>query len=199
GPPIGSAHSLVWPFRFPAQQHHLGAGSVVFDPATGGPAGTIDALDEEAGTLTLRRGPKLEDVPLPAALIPGGPFDTKVQQAALRRLARSVLAGDDTYPASKSILVREPFPSPLAQDDLEAARELVAGLDGRHLVIQGPPGSGKTYTGARLIAHLIGLGRRVGVTSTSHKAIHNLIAEVEKTGVTFRGLKKGDSYETVSV
>jgi uncharacterized protein len=85
------------------------------------------------------------------------------------------------------------------QDDLDAAKELVANLGGRHLVIQGPPGSGKTYTGARLIAHLIGLGRRVGVTSTSHKAIHNLIDEVEKTGVQFRGLKKGDSYESAHV
>ncbi|HEY3181500.1 MAG TPA: TM0106 family RecB-like putative nuclease [Gaiellaceae bacterium] len=199
GPPIGSGKSLVWPFTFPAQQHHLDEGDAVFDPATGGPAGTIDALDEEAGTLLLRRGPKLEDVPLPAALIPGGPFKTPEQQAALRRLARSVLAGEQSYLASKSILVREPFASPLPQDDLDAAKELVAGLGERHLVIQGPPGSGKTYTGARLIAHLIGLGRRVGVTSTSHKAIHNLVAEVERTGVRFRGLKKGDSYESASV
>ncbi len=199
GLPVASADSMVWPFSFPAQQHHLGPGSAVLDPATGGPAGRIEALDEEAGTLLLRRGPSLEDVPLPTALIPGGPYNTNVQQKALRRLARSALAGDDTYPACKSVLVREPFPYPLPQDDLEAAKALVAGLGGRHLVIQGPPGSGKTYTAARLIAHLIGLGRRVGVTSTSHKAIHNLIAEVEKTGVSFRGLKKGDSYETASV
>ena len=89
GPPIGSAQSLVWPFTFPAQQHHLGEGSAVYDPATGGSAGSIERLDEEAGTLWLRRGPKLEDVPLPAALIPGGPYDTKVQRAALRRIARS--------------------------------------------------------------------------------------------------------------
>src|SRR5205085_1123387 len=80
GQPVGAAHSLVWPFTFPAQEHHLAAGDGVFDPATGGPAGKIEALDEEAGTLSLRRGPKLEDVPLPAALIPGGPYDTKVQQ-----------------------------------------------------------------------------------------------------------------------
>src|SRR5205823_3865357 len=93
GPPVGSGGSLVWPFRFPAQQHHLGEGDGVYDPATGGPAGKIEALDEEAGTLSLRRGPTLEDAPLPAALIPGGPYDTRVQQAALRRLARSVLAG----------------------------------------------------------------------------------------------------------
>jgi predicted RecB family nuclease len=199
GPAIGSGQSLVYPFTFPAQQHHLGPGDSVWDPATGGPAGKIESLDEEAGTLSLRRGPKLDEVPLPAALIPGGPYDTKVHQAALRRLARSVLAGDPSYAAAKSILVRLPFPAPLPQDDLEAAKELVAGLDGRHLVIQGPPGAGKTYTAAHLIAHLIGLGRRVGVTSTSHKAIHNLIAEVEKTGVAFRGLKKGDSYESARV
>jgi predicted RecB family nuclease len=199
GPPIGSAHSLVYPFSFAAQQHHLGPGSEVFDPATGGPAGNLDALDDEAGTLLLRRGPKLEDVPLPAALIPGGAYLTPEQQAALRRLARSVLAGEQTYLAAKSIFVREPFVAALPQDDLEAAKEIVAGLDGRHLVIQGPPGSGKTYTGARLIAHLMSLGRRVGVTSTSHKAIHNLIAEVENTGVPFQGLKKGDTYETAFV
>jgi predicted RecB family nuclease len=199
GPAIGSGQSLVHPFSFPAQQHHLGPGSDVFDPATGRSAGKVETLDDEAGTLSLRRGPVLDDVPLPAALIPGGPYDTRVQQAALRRLARSVLAGDGTYLAAKSILVREPFAAPLRQDDLEAAKALVAGLTGRHLVIQGPPGSGKTYAGARLIAHLIGLGRRVGVTSTSHKAIHNLLVEVEKTGVAFRGLKKGDSYESASV
>jgi predicted RecB family nuclease len=199
GPPIGSAHSLVYPFSFPAQQHHLGPGSEVFDPATGESAGNIGALDDEAGTLSLRRGPKLEDAPMPAALIPGGAYLTPEQQAALRRLARSVLAGERTYLASKSILVREPFVAALPQDDLEAAKEILAGLDGRHLVLQGPPGSGKTYTGARLIAHLMSLGRRVGVTSTSHKAMHNLIAEVEKTGVRFRGLKKGDSYESAFV
>ncbi len=181
GPPIGSAHSLVYPFSFPAQQHHLGSGSEVFDPTTGGPAGNIDALDDEAGTLLLRRGPKLDDVPLPAALIPGGAYLTPEQQGALRRLARSVLGGEQTYLASKSILVREPFVAPLPQDDLEAAKEIVAGLDGRHL------------------AHLMSLGRRVGVTSTSHKAIHNLITEVEKTGMRFRGLKKGDSYESAFV
>jgi uncharacterized protein len=199
GPPIGSGHSLVWPFTFPEQQHHLGEGDSVYDPATGGPAGQIDGLDEEEGTLRLRRGPSLEDVPLPAALIPGGPYTTPEQRAALRRVARSVLRGSDAYSASKSMLVREPFPEALPQDDLEAAKDLVAGLDGRHLVIQGPPGSGKTYTGARLIVRLMQLGRRVGLTAQSHKAIHNLIDEVERAaheeGFEFRGLKKGDSYE----
>jgi predicted RecB family nuclease len=199
GPPTGSGQSLVWPFTFPEQQHHLGPGDNVYDPATGGSAGTIDALDDDQGTLRLRRGPSLEEVPMPEALIPGGPFNTNAQRAALRRLARSFLAGAPTYSASKSILVRTPFPAPLPQDDLDAAKRLVAALDGRHLVIQGPPGTGKTYTGARLIVHLMRLGRRVGVTAQSHKVIGNLIAEVERAareeGFTFRGLKKGDDYD----
>ena len=50
----------------------------------------------------------------------------------------------------------------------------------QHLFIQGPPGSGKTYKGARVIVELIARGKRVGVTSTSHKAIHNLLHKVEE-------------------
>jgi predicted RecB family nuclease len=199
GPPIGSGQSLVWPFTFPEQQHHLSPGDAVFDPASGDSAGAIDELDEEAGTLRLRRGPSLEDVPLPESIIPGGPYQTPEQRAALRRLARSVLARDARYRAAKSILDREAFPAALPQDDLDAAKDLVAGLDGRHLVIQGPPGTGKTYTGARLLVRLMSLGRRVGVTAQSHKSIHNLIDEVERAarevGFVFRGLKKGDPYE----
>ena len=36
---------------------------------------------------------------------------------------------------------------------------IVDGLDGSYLVIQGPPGSGKTYPGARLIVPLIAAGQ----------------------------------------
>ncbi|HEY4439710.1 MAG TPA: DEAD/DEAH box helicase, partial [Candidatus Elarobacter sp.] len=62
------------------------------------------------------------------------------------------------------------------------------------LVVQGPPGSGKTYTGAHVIADLLAAGKRVGVTSTSHHAIHNLLHGIEEVvaerGRSFRGVKK---------
>ena len=170
----------------------------MFDPSTGGPGGAIENLSEEEGTLWLRRGPTLEDAPMPDALIPGGPYNTKTQQAALRRLARSVLGGEPSFAASKSILVREPFPAPLPQDDLGAAKEIVAGLDGGHLVIQGPPGTGKTYTRrAPDHAPACGTGGEVGVTAQSHKVIHNLLDAVERgrgarRGCEFRGVKYGD-------
>ena len=66
----------------------------------------------------------------------------------------------------------------------------------RSFMFLASPGSGKTYTGARLIVSLIAAGKRVGVSALSHKAINNLLTEVEKVavaeGVTFRGLKKGE-------
>jgi uncharacterized protein len=70
----------------------------------------------------------------------------------------------------------------------------VADLDQSYLFIQGPPGSGKTWTGARMIVALIAMGKRIGVTAISHKAIHNLLREVERVAgaerVQFRGIKK---------
>ncbi len=48
-------------------------------------------------------------------------------------------------------------------------------LDNSYLVIQGPPGAGKTYTGKHAIAELVKSGARVGISSNSHKAINNLL------------------------
>ena len=124
-------------------------------------------------------------------------YNTPEQEDALMRLGRSLLAGDRRYPALESILRREPFDRPVQTSDLDEMKELVLSLDDRHLVIQGPPGSGKTWTSGRLIAHLIANGKRVGVASTSHKAIHNLLdAVVEdaaaELGLDFDGLQEGE-------
>ena len=195
--PVKRHQSLVHAFTYPVQEHKLEAGDDVFDPATGKKAGKILELDDAVGRLTLVRGPTLEEVPLPRALIPGGPYDTKPQREALARLARSLLDGTRRYPALEGILARE---RPRAgreivqTPDLEEMKRLVLDLDESHLVVQGPPGSGKTWTGARLIVRLLDERKRVGVTATSHKAIHNLLAEVERVAaaerVDFKGLKK---------
>jgi predicted RecB family nuclease len=197
--PVGEswpeARSHVHVLTYPAQEHKLRVGDAPRDLATGGgPAGTIVALDREARLLELRRGPSLDGVALPGALIPGNPYGTDVQEEALERLGRSLLAGDRRYPALESVLTRESFPQPVQTDDLDAMKQLARSLDGRQLVIQGPPGSGKTWTAGRLIADLIGAGKTVGVASTSHKAIHNLLGEVEtaagELGIAFDGRKK---------
>jgi uncharacterized protein len=204
GPPTADRKSRVYPLTFPVQQHKFRPGDSPYDPATKKGAGTIVALDDIAGTLALKRGPKLSDVPLPRALIPGGPYKTDAQRDALARFARSMLADDARYPAVRDILARTPprvrgreSGSDIQTIDIVEQRALTLALESSYLFIQGPPGTGKTWTGARLITELMRNGRRVGVTATSHKAIHNLLDEVERAakeeGLRFRGLKKCSS------
>lgn len=77
---------------------------------------------------------------------------------------------------------------------VSAIADAIARLDGSYLVIQGPPGAGKTYVGSHAIVELLRCGYRVGVSSNSHKAINNLLKAVEegarKQSFAFRGAKK---------
>jgi uncharacterized protein len=51
------------------------------------------------------------------------------------------------------------------------------------LAIQGPPGSGKTFTGAQMICAAVRAGLKVGITAVSHKVIRNLLDKaVEAAG-----------------
>ena len=73
---------------------------------------------------------------------------------------------------------------PVDGDLLQGAIDAVLGMRGTTLCLQGPPGSGKTYTGARIIAALLRAGRRVGITSNSHRAINVLLAETWEAALT---------------
>ena len=197
GEPVRVDRSWAYTLVFPPQEHKLGVGQQTADRATGKSPGSITELDRESRRLVLKRGRSFEDVALPEAIVPKTAFNTPEQEAALMRFGRSLLAGDRHYPALESILRREPFDRPVQTSDLDEMKELVLGLDDRHLVIQGPPGSGKTWTSGRLIAHLLANGKTVGVASTSHKAIHNLLDAVVEAagelGISFDGRKKASA------
>ncbi len=198
------ARSSIYTLRFPPQEHKIGPGDYI-DPATEKGV-CVERIDDGEGIVEIRRATNRQDEPLPRALIPGTPYDTRVQRAALRRLAGDVadegLESAGRYGALRAILRRElpstaaaahGDPIQVAGFDLDRAKEVATGLQDSYLFIQGPPGSGKTYTGARLICHLLSRGARVGVTSNSHAAIHNLLAEVERFAgerPDWRGLKK---------
>jgi uncharacterized protein len=208
------SRSVIHTLRFPAQEHKISAGGFV-DPATAKTV-TVESIDNTTGTLRITRAASRIGEPLPRALIPGKPYGTDDQRGALRRLAGDIvergLNAPGRYSALRQIL-RGEVPTTKACPrgdalqagafDLDQAKRITEGLDDSYLFIQGPPGSGKTYTGAHLILHLIEQGNRVGVASGSHAAIHNLLAEVEEyapPGKPFAGLKKysdeGNRYES---
>jgi uncharacterized protein len=184
GGPEPVARSHAYEFTFPPQEHKLGVNQNVTDPATGASAGEILEVDRDVRRVVLRRGPSLADTPLPEALIPKDYYGTPDQEDALERIGRSLLARDHRFPAAESILRREPFGRDVQHEDLT---ELVLSLNSRHLVIQGPPGSGKTWTIGRLIPALAEAGKTVGVASQSHKAIHNVLDAID---APFVGKKK---------
>jgi hypothetical protein len=58
---------------------------------------------------------------------------------------------------------------------LDAVTKAVQAMNETCLCIQGPPGSGKTYTAKHVIKELVKQGKRVGIMSNSHAAIMNLL------------------------
>jgi uncharacterized protein len=200
GDPVPDRKSTLHTLDFPEQEFKLKEGGAC-EPVEGKKAGEILSIDS-AGQLILKRGPSLKDVPLPQALVADGPVPTRAQRESLVRIAEALVAGIDTHRAGRDLLARatprvigKPSGSRLQTMELKEQTAIVASLDESYLFIQGPPGSGKTYTGARLIASLVAAGRRVAVTATSHRAIHNLLDEVIDAGraaaIVITGLKKG--------
>ena len=95
---------------------------------------------------------------------PGGQLDAAIDLlCAGRRASRPARPRSPTAPSTSTCLPRQ-----------------VRALQDSALFVQGPPGSGKTWTGARLAVDLMRDGERVGVVATSHKAIVNLLEEIEE-------------------
>jgi len=190
GEPVADGRSLVYTFSFPAQEHKISG--ECRDPAT--QKAYHVQVDDEQGLITFRRSDKRADEPLPTALIPRPPITDTEQRKSVEGFARAYLAGE-ARAALVDVLERR---APRAGLDLPVA-EAALSLDDSYLFVQGPPGSGKTWQGAKAAVALMRAGRRVGVTSLSHKAIGKLLAEIEREaaeqGFSFRGRKKSSAGE----
>ena len=193
---IGSdKRSLTFRYRYTEQETKLREGADVCIAATGEAAGIILALDEASGIITLKRGAAKGELPKELSLMPGGPLNTDALRDAVWTVARDTAAGGGAFPHVGAILRRDaprllgrspgaPIIEPVDREDpdrlIEASKRAVHALDRSWLVIQGPPGAGKTYTTSHLIVSLIRAGKTVGVASNSHKAIDNVLNAIEK-------------------
>ncbi len=211
--------SVVHRYRFPEQSHEIEVGDSPKNPETAeseefkwGSCGTVVAVDETAGTIDLKRG-RNSPVPHPAAVVPMDVIKSKVLQESLLRLAQEVTSSgfgaNSARRAPFDLLRRQPprigagASSPdgrslvaPGETPLDAVRRIARQLDHSVLPVQGPPGSGKTYTGARMILDLVADGKRVGVTANSHKVISNLLGAVcsaaEVSSADVRGIQKAN-------
>ncbi|CAN5309586.1 TM0106 family RecB-like putative nuclease [soil metagenome] len=205
-PPRPEKRSMLHTFTFPDQEFKLKEGSVV--RADTGKSLEIFTLDEAMRRLELKVGPSQAPLVDDFALIPCGPRDDTSLRDAIERFAVDVIAGRTDGRGAVLSILRRDLPRMhgdviLHSDDPEALLtgtvDAIARMRDTHLVIQGPPGTGKTYTSAHAIVSLLESGKRVGVTSMTHKAINNLLECVEELaaqrGVTFKGVKKNSEDE----
>jgi uncharacterized protein len=209
-------------YWFPPQEHRdIHSRSELFDPRLAqafagenpwkawGLAAEVGVIDDQHNTIELIwkadglvRHPeaivalnRVPDKPLPQALLRLGAL-----------VADNGLQTNGPWGGAIDLLLRLPprcgqvDGAPLRQaneTELDAACRLVSSLDRGTLAIQGPPGSGKTHTGAEMIVRLLASGRRVGISATGHKVIQNALKAVleaaDRTGVVVRAIQKTDS------
>ena len=109
---------------------------------------------------------------------------TREIESALEEIASAYDASRTLSPALRDLLLRRSprvrghagGPIRRAGESIPAAfLRAVRELDGSLLCVQGPPGSGKTTEGGKVIAALLRDGARIGIASNSHKAIVNLM------------------------
>lgn len=184
--------TVVDRYRFPPQDTEFDEGDEAFEPGSEklSRVAKVEAIDIKCRTIDLRKGvahanhhptalfkqDKVSNPEAAAALLRLGEFvrDRGIDGPGLHRAERDLLLKRNPRLASGAPL-RHPEESTVA-----SARRAAVALDGGVLAIQGPPGAGKTYTGARMIVDLVRAGKKVGVTAVSHKVIRNLLEGVVK-------------------
>lgn len=177
------ARSMVYEYRFdPEHETKVDAGQSCYVTGVDGLVTvTVSRLDLDNGIAEIRVGPGKPTPPKATSLIPATTVSAKKIQESIARTAGNFAATGELQPALRTVLHRE-APSiagvergaPLPSDPIAA----IANMTDTTLVVQGPPGAGKTSTGAAAILALVARRQRVGVMSNSHKAIEKLMCEV---------------------
>ena len=205
GRPTGS---VVDRYRYPSQEVELRQkGKLKLQDGRG--FGEVQGLDRDPRVIDVRKGPSVADEH-PTAVFAADVYSTEAAQRSVMRLATRLLNGGGDE-CGLDLLYRRPprlrhhtFEITAGEDPSAAALRLVTELSRTTLAIQGPPGAGKTFTGARMILALVKAGRRVGITATGHKVIVNLLeavlAQARAEGVDVATARKpGDGEEVPDV
>jgi AAA domain len=152
--------------------------------------GCVAAIDPVKRTVDIKKMKKTADIHPSSVYMWDRPFGISEHADALLRIgtwvAENRVGGEGPYRAARDLLLRRPprlagqetIAAPVGEEAKTTACRVVGALDHSVFAIQGPPGAGKTYTGARMICQLVKKGKKVGITALSHKVIRKLLNEV---------------------
>ena len=209
GVPVIDKQSLVQSYVFDGSQEcKLEVGKTVMFCHNLRVIFTIFELDLTQGKLSLRISQKKLNEEFESNFPPQGSLllhefvSAKEIQTALSSIGHAYLSGK--LPNSVEALLARISPikdSHQRKDDVVAiATSTALEMLGSCLIIQGPPGTGKTYTASKVIIALLAEGKKVGITSNSHKAILNVLEEcgrlLRSEGKPLVGVKAGGDSET---
>ena len=159
----------------------------------GGEIESITAREDHMELVVFERLPRggCEHAQLPMAIIPPQPIQTTTLTASIREFVEPIVSAErlelPAHPVSDLLLRRPPqlrdnamlpVVGPGANGYIAAIGQATKQLDNSYLAVHGPPGTGKTFVGARVIAHLVSIGWKIGVTAQSHEVIENLLREI---------------------
>ena len=203
----GTGRRPIHRYRFPVQETSLRGGEEL-RMVGGERLGTLASIDPQTGTVEIQKPANLAGIH-PEAVFAHDLVPTYEHRKALVRIGEHVadqgMAGNGAYGAARDMLLGtpprlggQPIRRP-GETALDAALRVARHGNFGVLPIQGPPGAGKTYTGARMVCELVGNGARVGITANSHKVIVNLLDAVmsaaEERGLDLRAVRKISAYQ----
>lgn len=185
----GTLKAPVHRYSFPPQDAEFRGGEDL--RSAGGEAfGAVEAVDLEHRTIDIKKKGATAAFH-PDAIFAHSFIRTDVLAESLIRIGEYVaengILGNGPHKAARDLLLRR---APdigggalreAGESGGDAAARLVHLLHGV-LAIQGPPGAGKTHTGAQAILALVRAGLKVGVTANSHKVIRNLLEKAAELG-----------------
>jgi len=197
--------SFVWRFSFPTDQDFkIKVGDEVFDPMSARTelfveeaegvrnfpspkkVGEVVAIDEVNGFIDVKRGKK-QGSPTASNFMPSARVADEKIRKALQRLAQALINDegslDSQFSAAWSLLRlrKSEFRAgaSLAPIVNESASNrfirLAPLLDKSYLVVQGPPGSGKTWALARAVIECVIAGQKVGLCAFKHETLKSMV------------------------
>jgi len=206
GIPVPEKKSMLYKYKFPPQEFKLRDKDPVINVSTMEKVGQIFKIYHEENILTLKYKESKTNPPLPENLSigPTPVINSKPIRDAIYRYANTLINNVANTHQCVTDLLNKSIPRITnkhsgdkiitSNELLLDAKEAIQNLDNSYLFIQGPPGTGKTYSSSHIIVELMKQGKKVGITSNSHKAIHNMLEKIESIAMdqnySFAGIKK---------